>query len=201
MSISVSPTGKKPGNVSSMIASGYYLTFFMGGFITPAARQARSNILPLLPPASNPNVSPSLLKFLSDLARIILSILNYAASPFILLSAEDPRRRKALLLTIHTIPCDFMLPDLSHTRQSPMSTKTGASGLPTIGDDPYSVIIAGVLCDPSTAQDHVFLEDVLWPDFNGILQDLQPRFAESLRKRFNRYFVLEQIMSFQASAI
>lgn len=64
----------------------------MGGFITAAARQARSNIRPLLlPPASNPNASPSLLKRLYDLAGIILSImiLNYAASPFILLSAKD----------------------------------------------------------------------------------------------------------------
>jgi lysophospholipid acyltransferase len=64
----------------------------MGGFITAAARQARSNIRPLLlPPASNPNASPTLLKRLYDLAGIILSamILNYAASPFILLSAKD----------------------------------------------------------------------------------------------------------------
>lgn len=82
-----------------------------------------------------------------------------------------------------------------------MSTETGASGLLTIGDDRDPVIIAGVLFDPSTPQDHVFLEDALWSDFNGILQDLQSRFAEPLRKRFNRYFVPEQIRSFQASAI
>lgn len=99
----VTPAGKKPGNLSSMItfftsafwhgiASGYYLTFLMGGFITAAARQARSNIRPLLlPPASNPNASPTLLKRLYDLGGTILSImiLNYAASPFILLSAKD----------------------------------------------------------------------------------------------------------------
>jgi len=64
----------------------------MGGFITAAARQARSNIRPLLlPPASNPNAPTSLLKHLYDLAGIILTsmILNYAASPFMLLSAKD----------------------------------------------------------------------------------------------------------------
>jgi lysophospholipid acyltransferase len=64
----------------------------MDGFIIAAACQARSNIRPLLlPPASNPNASPSLPKRLYDLAGTILSamILNYAASPFILLSAKD----------------------------------------------------------------------------------------------------------------
>ena len=74
------------------ISSGYYLTFLMGGFITTAARLARSNIRPLLlPPASNPSASPSLLKRIYDLSSIILSILvlNYTASPFILLTASD----------------------------------------------------------------------------------------------------------------
>ncbi|PPR01662.1 hypothetical protein CVT26_013103 [Gymnopilus dilepis] len=99
----VTPKGKKPGNMSSMItfftsafwhgiASGYYLTFLMGGFITAAARQARANIRPLLlPPPDKPHASPSLLKRLYDISGVILSfmILNYAASPFILLSAED----------------------------------------------------------------------------------------------------------------
>ena len=64
----------------------------MGGFITTAARLARSNIRPLLlPPASNPSASPSLLKRIYDLSSIILSILvlNYTASPFILLTASD----------------------------------------------------------------------------------------------------------------
>src|SRR6266567_1297010 len=64
----------------------------MGGFITAPARQARSNICPpLLPPTLNPNAPPSLLKHLYDLAGIILTtmIFNYAASPFILLSAKD----------------------------------------------------------------------------------------------------------------
>ncbi|KAF8875343.1 MBOAT, membrane-bound O-acyltransferase family-domain-containing protein [Gymnopilus junonius] len=82
----VTPKGKKPGNMSSMItfftsafwhgiASGYYLTFLMGGFITAAARQARSNIRPLLlPPPSNHHIPPSLLKRLYDVSGTILSL-------------------------------------------------------------------------------------------------------------------------------
>jgi len=81
-----------------------------------------------------------------------------------------------------------------------MLQKTEASGLPTMADDPDSVTIACVLFGPSTPHDHVFLENVLWSDFNGVLQDPQPKFAESLRKRFNRCFAPEQIMFFQASA-
>ena len=64
----------------------------MGGFTTLAARLARSNIRPLLlPPASNPSASPSLLKKIYDLLGVVLSIfiLNYAASPFILLSTRE----------------------------------------------------------------------------------------------------------------
>ena len=96
----VTPKGKKPGNKSSMItfltsafwhgiASGYYLTFLMGGFITSAARLARNNIRPLLLPAAGQ--SPSLVKRLYDLAGIVLSamILNYAAAPFMLLTFTD----------------------------------------------------------------------------------------------------------------
>jgi len=86
------------------------------------------------------------------------------------------------------------------TRQSPVLQKNEASGLPTMADDPGSVTIACVLFSPSTPHDHVFLENVLWSDFNGVLQDLQPKFAESLRKRFNHSFVPEQITFFQASA-
>ena len=64
----------------------------MGGFTTTAARLARSNIRPLLlPPASNPFASPSLLKRIYDLSGVLLSIfiLNYTASPFILLSTHE----------------------------------------------------------------------------------------------------------------
>ncbi|KAF9563341.1 endoplasmic reticulum protein [Agrocybe pediades] len=99
----VTPKGKKPGNMSSMItfftsafwhgiAGGYYLTFLMGGFITAAARQARANFRPLLvAPASKPNAPNSAFKPIYDLGGIVLSamILNYAASPFIILSAKD----------------------------------------------------------------------------------------------------------------
>ncbi|RDB20528.1 Lysophospholipid acyltransferase [Hypsizygus marmoreus] len=96
----VTPKGKKPGFRSSMItfftsafwhgiASGYYLTFLMGGFITTAARLARNNIRPLLLPA--PGQPPSDLKEVYDLLGMLLStmILNYAASPFMLLTASS----------------------------------------------------------------------------------------------------------------
>jgi lysophospholipid acyltransferase len=61
----------------------------MGGFITTAARLARLNIRPLLLPA--PGEKPSAAKQLYDMIGTILStaILNYAASPFMLLSATD----------------------------------------------------------------------------------------------------------------
>jgi lysophospholipid acyltransferase len=60
----------------------------MGGFITTAARLARSNIRPLLLPA--PGEKPSAAKVFYDIAGTLLStaILNYAASPFMLLSAS-----------------------------------------------------------------------------------------------------------------
>ncbi|KAG6918210.1 hypothetical protein DXG01_015803 [Tephrocybe rancida] len=96
----VTPQGKKPGFASSMItfftsafwhgiASGYYMTFLMGGFITTVARLARSNIRPLLLPV--PGKEQSDLKELYDIAGTALStlILNYAASPFMILSAVD----------------------------------------------------------------------------------------------------------------
>jgi len=96
----VTQKGKKPGFRSSMItfltsafwhgiASGYYLTFLMGGFITSAARLARSNIRPLLLPA--PGEQSSGAKELYDIGGTLLSttILNYAASPFMLLTAKD----------------------------------------------------------------------------------------------------------------
>lgn len=61
----------------------------MGGFITSAARLMRTNVRPLLLPA--PGQSPSLVKRLYDLGGTVLSaaILNYAASPFMLLTAES----------------------------------------------------------------------------------------------------------------
>ncbi|KAF5320661.1 hypothetical protein D9619_001199 [Psilocybe cf. subviscida] len=92
----VTPKGQKPGNLSSMItfftsafwhgiASGYYLTFLMGGFITAAARQSRANFRPLVLKA------PWIVQRIYDLLGIVISamILNYSASPFILLSGRD----------------------------------------------------------------------------------------------------------------
>lgn len=65
----------------------------MGGFITAAARQARTNFRPLLvpPPSAPANTPPSLAKRIYDALSIALSalILNYAAAAFILLSGRD----------------------------------------------------------------------------------------------------------------
>lgn len=65
----------------------------MGGFITSAARQARSNIRPLLlpPPSASQNVPPTLLKRIYDLLGVLVSviILNYTAAPFIILNFGD----------------------------------------------------------------------------------------------------------------
>jgi lysophospholipid acyltransferase len=60
----------------------------MGGFITTAARLVRSNIRPFFLPAEGKG--PSLNKRLYDLAGTIVSIivLNYTASPFIILTAR-----------------------------------------------------------------------------------------------------------------
>lgn len=71
------------------IASGYYLTFFTGGLITTAARLVRSNVRPLLLPA--PGQRPSLAKRIYDTLGTVVSvlILNYAAAPFMLLTARN----------------------------------------------------------------------------------------------------------------
>ncbi|KAJ7229069.1 endoplasmic reticulum protein [Mycena pura] len=94
----VTPKGKKPGFRSSMItfatsafwhgiASGYYLTFLTGGFMTTIARLARANIRPLLLPA--PGSPPSLAKRAYDVLGTIVTLLllNYATAPFMLLDA------------------------------------------------------------------------------------------------------------------
>ncbi|KAG6813196.1 hypothetical protein H0H92_013316 [Tricholoma furcatifolium] len=96
----VTPKGKKPGFKSSMItfftsafwhgiAGGYYLTFLMGGFITTAARLVRSSVRPLLLPA--PGQPQSAFKELYDLVGTLTSvlILNYTASPFMILTVTD----------------------------------------------------------------------------------------------------------------
>ncbi|KIJ70373.1 hypothetical protein HYDPIDRAFT_143668 [Hydnomerulius pinastri MD-312] len=96
----VTPQGKKPGFTSSMltfltsafwhgIASGYYLTFVFGGFITSAARMCRSGFRPLvLPP---PGAPTTLTKRVYDFLGTFLSILllNYVATPFMLLTYKD----------------------------------------------------------------------------------------------------------------
>ena len=57
----------------------------MGGFITASARQSRANFRPLVQKA------PWIIQRIYDLLGIVLSamILNYSASPFILLSGRD----------------------------------------------------------------------------------------------------------------
>ncbi|KAF5357589.1 hypothetical protein D9758_007471 [Tetrapyrgos nigripes] len=96
----VTPKDKKPGFKSSMItfgtsafwhgtAIGYYLTFFMGGFITTVARLVRKNIRPIF--LNAPNQPPSLFKRLYDIIGIITSliVLNYVTAPFMLLTFKD----------------------------------------------------------------------------------------------------------------
>jgi len=89
----VATKGKKPGNgVTAItfftsafwhgIASGYYLTFFMGALITSVARLARGNIRPLfLAPSPFSSFKP-----IYDLLGTAFSIgiLNYSAAPFII---------------------------------------------------------------------------------------------------------------------
>ncbi|KAF9028332.1 MBOAT-domain-containing protein [Hymenopellis radicata] len=96
----VARKGKKPGFKSMMITSmtsafwhgiypGYYLTFMLGGFITAVARLARANFRPFFLPKDGQPVSMK--KRLYDLTGTIFSlfVLNYAATPFILLTIED----------------------------------------------------------------------------------------------------------------
>ncbi|KXN91169.1 Lysophospholipid acyltransferase [Leucoagaricus sp. SymC.cos] len=96
----VAPKGKKPGNSVTAItfftsalwhgiASGYYLTFFMGALITTSARLARQSLRPLFLPPSP--YSTTLNKTIYDIVGTItsLTILNYAASPFILSTWKD----------------------------------------------------------------------------------------------------------------
>ncbi|KAJ8517364.1 hypothetical protein ONZ45_g5454 [Pleurotus djamor] len=96
----VTPKGKKAGFRSSMLTfltsavwhgvnGGYYLAFVYAGFVTTAARLARANIRPIfLSPEGKP---PTLAKRLYDIGGIILSVLiiNYAATPFMLLNVTD----------------------------------------------------------------------------------------------------------------
>ncbi|KAJ6456381.1 MBOAT, membrane-bound O-acyltransferase family-domain-containing protein [Mycena sanguinolenta] len=96
----VTPKGKKPGFGSSMITfgtsafwygivGGYYLTFVTGGFITTISLLARANIRPLVLPA--PGASPSIAKHVYNMLGTLITILllNFAASPFMLLDVND----------------------------------------------------------------------------------------------------------------
>ncbi|KAF7775885.1 hypothetical protein Agabi119p4_4278 [Agaricus bisporus var. burnettii] len=97
----VAPKGRKPGNRVTMItfltsalwhgiASGYYLTFFMGALITSVARQARTSFRPLfLSPSPYASLKP-----IYDVLSILVSItvLNYAAAPFMIATFSDSIR-------------------------------------------------------------------------------------------------------------
>lgn len=66
------------------MAPGYYLTFFFGGFITSAARLARTTIRPLVLPAAGEPTTGA--KRIYDLLGHITTtlVLNYATTPFML---------------------------------------------------------------------------------------------------------------------
>jgi len=70
-------------------AGGYYLTFLLAGFITAAARQARTLIRPFFAPAEGQK--PTVWKRVYDIVTIVVSAmtLNYAASPFIIQGAKE----------------------------------------------------------------------------------------------------------------
>jgi lysophospholipid acyltransferase len=113
----VTPKGKKPGFRSTMltfgtsafwhgIAGGYYMAFFLGGFVQTAGRLCRSNLRPLFlqapsqlapsivsekQPMRRPEPPPTSLKPLYDAAGVICSvlILNFAAAPFMVQSIRD----------------------------------------------------------------------------------------------------------------
>lgn len=96
----VTPKGSKPGFRSSMttfgtsaiwhgIEPGYYLTFFLGGFLTTASRLMRTNVRPLLLPG--PNAAPPWMKTAYDALGVLCTVfsLNFLAAPFITLNLKD----------------------------------------------------------------------------------------------------------------
>ncbi|KZV75106.1 MBOAT-domain-containing protein [Peniophora sp. CONT] len=109
----VTPKGKKPGFMSSMltfgtsafwhgIAPGYYMSFLYGGFVQTAGRLARGSIRPLVLPVPNasttsdsskkPAAPPTTaLKRTYDIVGMLVTalILNFASVPFILLNMHD----------------------------------------------------------------------------------------------------------------
>ena len=75
------------------IASGYYLTFLLGGFVTSAGRLCRATLRPLvlppvLPPSgqSQPEMAPTTVKRLYDLVGSIVtvSLMNFTVAPFVI---------------------------------------------------------------------------------------------------------------------
>ncbi|KAG8895989.1 lysophospholipid acyltransferase [Tulasnella sp. 403] len=105
------PPGKKPTAVTTMqtfmtsavwhgIYPGYYLTFFLGGLVSSAAKQARTYIRPfflpaILPPPPKSKVLPpppaTLPKRVYDVIGTIttLFLINYLVAPFMLLNMWD----------------------------------------------------------------------------------------------------------------
>jgi lysophospholipid acyltransferase len=80
------------------VAGGYYLAFFYAGFVQTVMRQCRAHLRPLFlvpapaaAPGAKPEVRPTALKPLYDVAGVVVSVslLNYSAAPFMLLSIRD----------------------------------------------------------------------------------------------------------------
>lgn len=112
----LAPPGKKPGALVTMytfmtsaiwhgIYPGYYLTFFLGGLVSSAARQVRTYIRPfflpaLLPPKSKVLPPPTLIKRVYDVLGTVacLVIINYMAAPFMLLELRPSIKAWTTLL-------------------------------------------------------------------------------------------------------
>lgn len=71
------------------IAIGYYLTFFLGGFLNYIGRKSRAGFRPLvLPPPGTPStLAKRIYDFLGTFVSILM--LNYMAAPFMLLNFAD----------------------------------------------------------------------------------------------------------------
>jgi len=95
----VTPKGKKPGFRSTLltfitsafwhgIATGYYLTFVFGGFVTYVGRKCRTGFRPLV---TSPGGQITWVKRSYDLLGTFATtlLLNFTAAPFMLLSFGD----------------------------------------------------------------------------------------------------------------
>ncbi|KAH9947320.1 MBOAT, membrane-bound O-acyltransferase family-domain-containing protein [Amylocystis lapponica] len=114
----VTPQGKKPGFRSSMttfatsafwkltggvllaqhgISGGYYLAFFLAGFVQTVGRLCRAHLRPLVLPATYvaargaPPPPQTSIKIAYDVVGTICAVMmmNYVAAPFMLLSVKD----------------------------------------------------------------------------------------------------------------